>query len=294
LTALVPNGETLPSTEVSALTTGSTSSVSLTWPTPSGGGATGFRLYRGIAPGAENVLVAAIVNGAIRAFTDTGAATVAATPPTTGIPSNLPIWVNQPQTPTQIMLYTVPQAAFTSGLHITFGGGLTPVGEFAMPPQPFAWVPFVFGQLQIEGINLSFTPLLAQAQVALGSVNGQIVASGAGNSLGTVTMTPDLGSVGVNPVNGIGVIPANHQGNEGTFFVSVVNEGLIDFFDFNAGNDAQLSVLVVPVYNVLSIGVYATTNVKAQMFAPGISTGVGNVTMLPALGRMSKPTVTIS
>lgn len=294
LTACVPNGETLPGSEVSVATTGSTSSVNLTWSTPSGGGATGFRLYRGLAPGAENVLVAVIVDGAIQSFTDRGGPTVAAAPPTAGIPSNKKIWVNQPQTPTQIMLYTVPQSAFVSGLHITFGGGLTTVGTFKMPPQPFAWVPFVFGQLQIEGINLSLTPLLAQAQVALGSANGQIVASGTDNSLGTVTMAPNLGSAAANPVNGIGVVPANHSGNQGTFYVSAINQGLIDLFSFNAGNDAQLSVLVIPVYNVLSVGVYATTGVVASMAAPGIGIGMGGVKFTPPLVSMGKPTVAIT
>jgi hypothetical protein len=116
-----------------------------------------------------------------------------------------------------------------------------------MPPQPFPWVPVVFGQLQVEGISLSLTPLLAQGHVNLGSAGGQVVSSGSGNSLGAVTMFPDLGTVAVTPDNGIAVVPANHTGTQGTFYVSLVNEGLIDIFDFNAGNDAQLSVLVIPI-----------------------------------------------
>lgn len=293
VTACVPNGETVGSNEVSVVTTGTTSKVALTWAIPSGGGATGYRVYRGTAPGAENKLVGVIVSGTTTSFTDTGAATVTGAPPATGVPANKPIWVNQPQTSDMVGLYTVPQGAFTSGLHITFGGGLTTVCTFPVPPQPFAWVPIVFGEVTVEGISLSLTPLLAQGQVALGSPNGQLVATGAGTSLGTITMWPDLGAVAANPSNGIGVVPANHSGNEGTLYFSLVNEGLIDLFEFNAGHNAQLSVLVVPVYDVLSVGVYATTNVKVQMSPPGISTGLGGVAFTPPLARMGNPTVAV-
>lgn len=294
VTACVPNGETVGSNEVSVTTTGSTSKVTLTWSLPSGGGATGYRVYRGTAAGAENVLVGVIVSGTTLSFVDTGAPTLAGTPPTTGITANKPIWVNEPQLSDEVKLYTMPRAAFTSGFHITFGSGLTTVGTFSMPPQPFAWVPVVFSEVTVEGISLSLTPLLAQAQVALGSPNGQIVARGSGNSIGTITMGPDLGNIAATPLNGIGVVPANHSGNEGTLYVSLINQGLIDIFEFNAGNNAKLSVLVVPVYNVLSLGVYATTNVNVQMAVPGISTGVGNVKFNSPLVRMGTPTVTIS
>jgi preprotein translocase subunit Sec61beta len=138
------------------------------------------------------------------------------------------------------------------------------------------------------------TPLLAQAQVGLGAAAGQLVSTGVSSSLGAITMFPDFGTVGITPQSGIGVVPANHTGNQGTFYVSVVNAGLIDFFDFNAGNDAQLTVLVVPVANVLSVGVYATNTVSATMNAPGIGIGMGGITMLSGLFSMGTPSVTIT
>lgn len=77
VTAITAAGETPVSNEVTATLTGSTSSVVLKWTLPTG--ATGVKVYRGTATGAENTLVATL--GAVSTYTDTGAAGSAATPP---------------------------------------------------------------------------------------------------------------------------------------------------------------------------------------------------------------------
>ncbi len=76
VTALGTTGETLKSNELSAAVTGPTGSVALVWPAVQG--ATGYRVYRGTAAGAESVYYAP---GNVTTYTDTGAASTAGTPP---------------------------------------------------------------------------------------------------------------------------------------------------------------------------------------------------------------------
>lgn len=78
VTALNAVGEALKSNEVSIVTTGTTSTVSLTWSAVTG--ATSYRVYRGTAAGAQNVFYAP---GNVTSFTDTGAANTAGSPPST-------------------------------------------------------------------------------------------------------------------------------------------------------------------------------------------------------------------
>jgi len=73
-------GESLPSTEVTATTTGTTGSVALAWTQDFVGN--GYKIYRGTTAGAETVLVATIVGNATITYTDTGAAGTAGTPST--------------------------------------------------------------------------------------------------------------------------------------------------------------------------------------------------------------------
>lgn len=78
VTATNAVGETLVSNERSQVTTGSTSTVTVNWAAVTG--ATGYRIYRGTAAGAEGTYY---VVGAVTTFTDTGAAGTAGTPPVT-------------------------------------------------------------------------------------------------------------------------------------------------------------------------------------------------------------------
>lgn len=77
VTATGATGETVKSNEVSQATTGTTSTVSLSWNFQPG--ASGYKIYRGTAAGGEAYLTS--VGGAVTSFTDTGAATSAGSPP---------------------------------------------------------------------------------------------------------------------------------------------------------------------------------------------------------------------
>lgn len=79
VTATAAGGEGIGSNEVTATLTGTTSSQPLSWTAVTG--ATGWKIYRGTAPGAENVLVTTITSGATLTYTDIGAAGTAGAPP---------------------------------------------------------------------------------------------------------------------------------------------------------------------------------------------------------------------
>jgi peptidoglycan/xylan/chitin deacetylase (PgdA/CDA1 family) len=82
-TATSATGETLPSSEVTATTSTATSTVTLAWSAVNG--ATGYRIYRSSAPGAETLLAAV---GTVTTYADTGAAAAGtATPPTSNTAS---------------------------------------------------------------------------------------------------------------------------------------------------------------------------------------------------------------
>ena len=77
VTATAAGGEGIGSNEVTATLTGATSSQPLTWTAVTG--ATGYKVYRGTAVGAENVLVATLA--AVTSYTDVGATLGAGSPP---------------------------------------------------------------------------------------------------------------------------------------------------------------------------------------------------------------------
>lgn len=77
VTATNAAGETVRSNELSQVAAGATSTVTVNWGLVTG--ATGYKVYRGTAAGAENALVGTV--GAVATFIDTGAAGTAATPP---------------------------------------------------------------------------------------------------------------------------------------------------------------------------------------------------------------------
>jgi hypothetical protein len=84
VSAITPSGETLPSNEVSQVTTGTTSSNTLTWTSVSG--ATGYKIYRGTTAGGESVYYTV---GNVLTYTDTNAASTAGTPLTSLVGYNL-------------------------------------------------------------------------------------------------------------------------------------------------------------------------------------------------------------
>lgn len=76
VTALNAQGQTIKSNEISQITTGTTSTVTVNWGAVAG--ATGYRVYRGTAAGAENVFYAV---GVVVSYLDTGSASTGGTPP---------------------------------------------------------------------------------------------------------------------------------------------------------------------------------------------------------------------
>lgn len=82
ITATNANGETIGSNEVTATTTGTTSSIALLWAGVTG--ATGYKVYRGAASGAYTAVPSFVIaSGATLTFTDVGGAGTSATLPTT-------------------------------------------------------------------------------------------------------------------------------------------------------------------------------------------------------------------
>lgn len=238
VTATLTNGETLGSNEVtSGALTGTTNKVDLSWTAPANGGATGYKVYRGTAIGAEDKLVGIVSSGATTTFTDVGGATTAATIPSVGVVAGRNIWVPQAPMPTYPMIYTIPEAAFTSALAI--GGSQHPICSFDVPAQDWPWKPIVFGQVQIFGLNISFTPLLVGAEVLLGNpTTGQRIARGFGNSLGYTTFIPhpsgpDNTAAAITPSNTLGLVPA---GQVGHLYFNLVNQGMAGVYDFTAVN----------------------------------------------------------
>lgn len=76
VTALDSAGESIASAEASVAVTGPTGKVTVSWPAVSG--ATGYRIYRGTAAGAENVYYAP--SGTATSYVDTNGASTAGTP----------------------------------------------------------------------------------------------------------------------------------------------------------------------------------------------------------------------
>ena len=251
VTAYMPNGETAGSNEVTTgAIVGSTNSVVLSWTAPPGGGSVGYKVYRGTAAGAENVLVAILPSPTTLTFTDTGAPTTPGMPPSLGATAGLKVWRAVTPVPVQPAFYTIPESAFTPQAGLS--GGTVTIATFAVPQQPFPWKPLVMGQMQLFGVNISLTPLLVGAQVLLGSPNtGVQVAQGFGNALGYVTIIPQPSnpahpSTAITPSNSYAYVPANHTGNAGTLYVNIVNQGLAGLYDFNNANSG-LVVVAMPV-----------------------------------------------
>lgn len=88
VTALEGAYESVASVEVHATPTVSgTQSITIAWTAVTG--ATGYKVYRGTATGAENLLVATIMPGSTVSWTDTGSETGSTASPPTSSPTNI-------------------------------------------------------------------------------------------------------------------------------------------------------------------------------------------------------------
>ncbi len=83
VTSTSGTGESPSSNVVSATTTGNNSEVTISWSQVAG--ATGYKVYRGTSPGAENTLIATISSPTTASFTDDGTEAISSTSPPTNI-----------------------------------------------------------------------------------------------------------------------------------------------------------------------------------------------------------------
>ncbi len=177
------------------------------------------------------------------------------------------------------MPYTVPESAFTSYNGISTTNQT--VATFAVPPNPWAWKPLVWGQIEVFGLELSASPLLVGVEVRLGDPNnGQLVGTGFGNGFGGVvtivpqTSTGTVDNTSMTPTNATALVPANHTGLQGTLYVNLVNQGVAAVFDYNSAN-SQLFVLACPAATegAVAAAVYGSLSTKVTLSAQTIHQG---------------------
>lgn len=191
----------------------------------------------------------------------------------------LPVW--QPMTVGAMspLPYTVPESAFTSYNGISTSNQT--VCTFSVPPNPWAWKPIVFGQLEVTGIELSTNPLLIGVEVLLGDPsNGTLVATGYGNGFsGVVTIVPQTSSsasanTAMTPTNATALVPANHTGNQGTLYVNLVNQGLAAVYNYTSAN-SQLFVMATPVTTegAVNAAIYGSLGTKVTLEAWTVTLG---------------------
>ena len=149
--------------------------------------------------------------------------------------------------------YTVPEANWTN---FTGMGTRQTIGTFEIPPMPFDYVPIVFGHFKATGIELDADPFIIGSEVRVGhATSGALVGRGFGNVSAWSTIIPHASWPGspntaITPDNGVGVVPGYSTGAASTLYVSLVNDGLAGFYQFNKAN-AQLAVMLLPVSPIL-------------------------------------------
>lgn len=149
------------------------------------------------------------------------------------------------------LVYTIPEGAFNS-----FSGIATiqNVAHIALPPQPWPWIPLVFGHLKAVGLEATTDPLTLGAAAFLGadgSAGGQLISRGFGNITSFANLSPHYSLIGstmtaVVPGNSIGVVPANHTGAQGDIYIDLWNEGALGAYSYN-NKDSQALIFVMPV-----------------------------------------------
>jgi hypothetical protein len=145
--------------------------------------------------------------------------------------------------------YTIPESAFTSYSGIS--SSTQTICTWQAPAQQWPWQPWVSGQVQgLEGsLDISFNPSLIGVEVRLNDPNtGPLLASGVGNSDGSVTFiphtsTPGSPSTAMSPTNGYAQVAA---GTAPTIYVNLVNEGLATIFNYTSAG-SQMGMVAYPV-----------------------------------------------
>lgn len=163
--------------------------------------------------------------------------------------SGQPIW--QPMWVGDILPapYTIPEAAFTSYSGITQGRQI--VCTWEAPAQQWPWKPWVTGQIDVGGIDISLNAAGLGAEVRLNDPNtGPLVGVGTGtNGVNSrVTIVPHTSSSAnrsdaITPTNSFAKVEA---GQTATIYVTLVNEGWATLYNFSASG-AGLGVLALPM-----------------------------------------------
>lgn len=163
--------------------------------------------------------------------------------------------------------YSVPEGAFEAVAN-TQGATQQEVLQFSIPPQPFNFIPIVFGQVAaVENVSGggffevlfadlfgggTITPANVGATVMLGdATHGQLVARGFGNVSNYAFIfphfsTPITPNTAISPTSSTAVVPAYHTGKQGTLFVSLGNDGPLVGWQF-VGQNSQLIIMCIPV-----------------------------------------------
>lgn len=143
--------------------------------------------------------------------------------------------------------YTIPESAFVSYSGIT--GSTQTVCTYQTQAQQWPWKPWINGQMEVGGAALSFNPTEIGVEVRLDDPNtGTLIATGVGNTTGSVTITPHTSSPS-NPTNAM--TPSNNYalvaaGKAPKIYVNLVNEGLVTAFDYTSAG-SQLSMIALPI-----------------------------------------------
>jgi len=142
--------------------------------------------------------------------------------------------------------YTIPESTFQSFSGISTGSQT--IATWQAPSQQWPWQPWITGQIDVQGIDLSFTPLLSCEVRINDPGSGPIVAYGCANMSGAITMIPHTSSGGapsaaMSPTNGYAQVPA---GTEPKIYVNLLNSGLATIYNYNSAN-SQLGMLAIPV-----------------------------------------------
>lgn len=142
--------------------------------------------------------------------------------------------------------YTIPESAFQSYSGIATGSQT--ICTWQAPSQQWAWQPWVTGQIDVSGIDLSFVPLLA-AEVRIGDPgSGPLIAYGVANTSGAITLIPHTSSAGapsaaMSPTNGYAQQAA---GTTPKIYVNLLNTGLATIYNYSNAY-SQLGMLALPV-----------------------------------------------
>lgn len=237
VTAITSAGETKASNEVTATLSGTTSSAALTWTLPTG--ATGVKVYRGTATGAEGTLVATL--GAVTTYTDAGATGSAATPPASDS-------TGTSETVSHMAFYDTESGATIAPPNDLAVSGATTGGTFTAGH--YYWVitatNFAGETIASNEVNATLTGQTSSAVLSWTLPDGATgiriyrgTASGAENKLiaklGAVTTYTDTGSVGVT-----GAAPGSNTAKS-FLFSTELPEGI----DWAGGDDITLDTLAL-------------------------------------------------